>query len=150
MRKIGFVLAVLSTMSMTVLPVAPSYAATAAPEQSVQQTIANHATRGEAVIISQAQMNELATSNPALHAKLSAAYQTGTLPKLNKSEKAMLQKVTAANLDSFKAGQTAETWIIIAVVVVVLLLLWQPIVCKIFPWALGCQVAVGAPIRARG
>ena len=137
-------------MSLTIMPVTPSFAATPAPERTAQQAIANHAVNGDVVILSQGQMNELATSNPALHSKLSVAYQNGTVPKLTKTEKALLQKVTAANLDSFKAGQTAETWIIIAVVVVVLLLLWQPFVCKLFPWALGCQMAVGAPVRARG
>lgn len=131
------------------MPMTPSYAASPAPQQSVQQSVAKSAARGDAVILSQAQMNQLATSSPALHAKLSTAYQNGTVPKLTRAEKAMLANMTAGNLDAFKAGQTAETWIIIAVVAVVLLILWQPIVCKLFPWALGCQVVVAAPVRAR-
>jgi hypothetical protein len=153
MRKIGLVLAMISTLSMTVLPVVPTQAATPAPKATTQQQIAGYAARGDAYILSQGQMSQIATSNPALHAKLSKAYADNTIPKLTASEKRYVRSLTAQNLDEYKAGITTAGWIIIAaVIVVVALLLWQPIVCGVMPWMIGCApvVAAPAPVRVRG
>lgn len=146
MKKMGLVLALLSAFSMTVLPVAPSYAAAAAPERTARQAIVDHAARGEVVILSQAQMNDLAATKPALHAKLSAAYQNGTVPKLTASERRFVQTMTAGNLELFKAGLTGvETWIVVILVVALVWLLWRPVICTIFPGAWHCApYGVGA------
>jgi hypothetical protein len=146
MRKMGLVLALLSTMSMTVLPVAPSFAATSAPV-STEQKLAKYAKSGDLAVLSQAQMSRLAVSHPALHNKLLKASQNGTVPKLTAAEKKMVRTMTASNMDAFKAGDPATVWIVVAITVVVLLLLWQPVVCKVFPWAWGCALAY---VRARG
>ncbi len=138
MKKMGLVLALLSSVSMTVLPVAPSYAAAAAPKAPTQQVLVDHAARGNVAILSQAQMNTLAASHPTLHAKLLAAYQKGTVPSLTASEKKLVRSMTAQNLDAVKAGDGGATALVIVLSAVLLLLLWQPVVCKIFPWALGC------------
>jgi hypothetical protein len=142
----GLVLALLSTMSMTVLPVAPSFAATSAPV-STEQKMTNYAKSGDLAVLSQAQMSQLAVSHPALHNKLLKASQNGTVPKLTAAEKKMVRTMTASNMDAFKAGDPATVWIVVAITVVVLLLLWQPVVCKIFPWAWNCAPPY---VRARG
>jgi hypothetical protein len=151
MRKIGLLLAMLATFSMTVMQVVPSYAATSqtAPKVTKEQQIANYAARGDAYILSQGQMNQIAVSNPALHAKLSKAYESNAIPNLTASEKRYVRSLTASNLDEYRAGLTTTAWIVIAVVVVVLLiLLWRPIVCTLIPMSIGCA-PVGA-VRARG
>jgi hypothetical protein len=138
------VLALLATVSMTALPVTPSLAAST-PQTTTEQKMATYARKGDLAILSQAQMSVLAQSNPTLHAKLLKASQNGTVPKLNAAEKAQVRQLTAANIDAFRAGDPATVWIIVAVSAVVLLLLWQPVVCKVFPWAWGCApVAVVA------
>lgn len=138
------VLALLATVSMTAVPVAPSLAATSKPV-TAEQKMANYARKGDLAILSQAQMSVLAQTSPTLHAKLLKASQTGTVPKLNAAEKAQVRQLTAANIDAFRAGDPATVWIVVAVTAVVLLILWQPVVCKVFPWAWGCApVAVVA------
>ncbi len=112
MRKASFVLAVLAAMSMVVTPVAPSYAAgtTGAPvtvgaeKQKIRQQIATHAERGEAAILSKAQVDRLAVTNPKLHAKVMAAYRSNTIPQLTPGEKKILQAATNKNLSAYKAG----------------------------------------------
>jgi hypothetical protein len=149
MRKTGFALAVLSTIAMTVVPVAPSFAAKAQPS-AAQSTLLEHAQRGDVIVLSPTQMDQLATSNPALHAKLAAAHQAGKVPALTKSEKKIVNAMTLQNMDSIKAGDPATVWIIVVASVILLALIWQPIVCQIFPWALGCAPAVAAVVRTKG
>lgn len=146
MRKTGFALAMLAAITMTVVPVAPSFAAAPAPK-STEQKFIDHAKRGDVAVLSKAQMRALALSNPKLHAKLMKAYETSTVPRLSAAEKQYVRNLTQANLDSFKAGD-GGAWIVVAIVAVVLLILWQPVICKIFPWAIGC-VAYPAPVRSR-
>jgi hypothetical protein len=145
MRKTGFALAMIATIAMTVVPVAPSFAAAPAPK-SAEQKFVDHARRGDIAILSTAQMRAIAQSNPKLHAKLMRAYETSTVPRLTAAEKKYVRDVTQKNLATFKAGD-GSGWIIVAVVAIVLLILWQPVVCKIFPWAIGCVPY--HPVRAR-
>jgi hypothetical protein len=144
MRKTGFALAMLAALTMTVVPVAPSFAAAPAPK-STEQKFIDHAKRGDIAVLSKAQMRALAQSNPKLHAKLMKAYEANSVPSLSPAEKRYVRDLTQKNLDNFKAGDGGG-WIVVAIVVVVLLILWQPVVCKIFPWAIGCPVY---PVRAR-
>jgi hypothetical protein len=136
MKKMGLALALVACVSMTVVPVAPSFAATPAPKPAQQQLV-DHAKRGEAIILSQAQLDRLATTNKTLHAKIVKAHQTGSVPKLTVAEKKMLSTMTAGNLDEFKAGHVATVWIVIAVVAVVLLL-FTPLFCPIFTFMPSC------------
>jgi hypothetical protein len=145
MKKLGFVLALFAAFSMTVLPVAPSYAA--APKASAEQALADHAARGNIAVLSQAQLSALAASNPALYSKITTARDTGKVPHFTAAEKQTLRGMTAQNMDAFKAGDAGLTIIIVVASVILLLLLWQPVVCKIFPWALGCAPPV---VAARG
>lgn len=160
MRKMGLALALLASVSMTVLPVAPSYAATpqapkaATSPKAAKQALIGHAARGEAAILSQSQLDRLATTHPRLHAKIVAANKAGTVPKLTASEKKLLHVLTARNMDAFKAGwDPATVWIVVAIVVAVLIL-FTPIFCPIplFAWAPGCaRYAPAAPaVRVRG
>jgi hypothetical protein len=155
MRKMGLALALVACVSMTVVPVAPSFAASPAPKaapsaQSAKQKLANHAARGEAIILSKAQLDRLATTNKALHAKIVKAHQTGTVPKLTAAEKKQMRIMTAGNLDAFKAGwDPATVWIVVAVVVAVLIL-FTPIFCPIFGFLPACaRYAPAAPVTAR-
>lgn len=126
---------------MTILPVAPSFAASPAPETS-QQALIRHAARGDIVVLSPAQMSALEQSNPSLHAKLLAAHNTGKVPHLTKAEKALVRSLTQANMGDIKAGWAAG-WVIVAVVGGVLLVLfWQPWVCHTWTWAWGCAPPV--------
>lgn len=150
MQRTGFALALLATIAMTVVPVAPSFAA--APKQdraAAQQALVKHAAKGDIIVLSPAQMNQLAASNPALHSKLATAHQAGKVPKLSPAEKRHVAALTQQNMAQIKAGDiTTAGWVIIAVSAIVLLLLWQPIVCTLFPWAIGCvPVRVAAPRR---
>ena len=78
----------------------------------VRETLANRAGHGEAAILSQAQMNDLARTHPALHAKLMNAYRTLSIPKLTPAEKKLVDQMTAGNLDAFKAGFPAECGVV--------------------------------------
>jgi hypothetical protein len=152
MRKMGLALALVACVSMTVVPVAPSFAATPAPKsaQSAKQALADHAARGEAIILSKAQLDRLATTNKVLHAKIVKAHETGTVPKLTASEKKQMRTMTAGNLDEFKAGHVGTVWIVVAVVVAVLIL-FTPIFCPIFTFMPSCaRYAPGAPVAVRG
>ena len=114
MKKLNFAVAALAAVSMVVTPVAPSFAqddryAPKMQQQVVSKTdarkkIARHAERGEAAILSKAQVDRLAKSNPKLHARLMTAYNSGTVPALTQSEKKMLASVTQSNLKEYKAG----------------------------------------------
>jgi hypothetical protein len=123
MKRTGFALAFVAAIAMTITPVAPSFAAAPKQQMSANQTLADHAVRGDVVVLSPAQMNELAVSKPALHAKLAAAHRTGTVPKLTSSEKLYVAKLTQSNINQIKAGD-GGAWIVVAVVVAVLLWLW--------------------------
>lgn len=167
MKRTSFVLAVLAALSMVITPVAPSYAAGMAGEpakasvspekQKIRQQIAAHAERGEAAILSKAQLDRLAVTNPKLHAKVMTAYHTNTIPQLTPSEKKTLQAATDKNLAAYKAGGypglagagagasiAAGGWIAIGLIVFVLFLivaqftspgLAQRLLQILFPWA---------------
>jgi hypothetical protein len=115
MRKLNFAVAMIAAVSMVVTPVAPSFAqddsrfmpkvqTQAVSKKDTREKIAAHAARGEAAILSKAQMDRLARTNLKLHARLMAAYSTGTVPKLSAAEKKMLASTTQANLEQYKAG----------------------------------------------
>lgn len=127
MKRIGFALAFVATIAMTVMPVAPSFAAAQKQQIPANQALAEHAARGDVVVLSPAQMNALAVSKPALHAKLAAAHQTGTVPKLTSSEKRHVAALTQSNINQIKAGD-GGVWlvVVVAVAVAVLLLFWWP------------------------
>lgn len=120
MKKLSFVIAMLAALSMVVTPVAPSFASEAGESgtsrfvepqatksKQVRQQIAAHAQRGDAAILSKAQVDRLAATNPKLHAKLMKAYNAGTAPSLTPTEKKMLTAKTNANLEQYKAGNPA-------------------------------------------
>jgi hypothetical protein len=145
MKKLNFAVAMVAAVSMVVTPVVPSFAqeadryAPAMQQQVVSKTdtrnkIARHAERGEAAILSKAQVDRLARTNPKLHARLMAAYNNGTVPSLTQSEKKMLAATTQANLKDYKAGDpglvatgavlTAGFWFAIGLIGVVALLIF--------------------------
>ena len=148
MKTVNFAVAMLAAISMVVTPVAPSFAfdapggraeQVAKPQavsaKSTRQKIATHAERGEAAILSKAQVDRLATTNPKLHARLMAAYNSGTVPSLTAKEKKMLIATTQANLKQYKAGDpggivgTAAVlsvggWFVVGFLVVVVLLMF--------------------------
>jgi hypothetical protein len=145
MKKLNFAVAMLAAVSMVVTPVVPSFAQEAdryAPSMQQQavskmdtrRKIAHHAERGEAAILSKAQVDRLARTNPKLHARLMAAYTNGTVPSLTQSEKKMLASTTQANLKDYKAGDpgligtsvalTAGFWFAIGLIGVVALLIF--------------------------
>lgn len=116
MKKTSFAVAMLAAISMVVTPVAPSFAkddsrylpavqeSVVKGKQTSREKITAHAQAGEAAIVSKAQMDRLARTNPKLHARLMAAYNAGTVPSLTAAEKKMLVATTKANLDQYKAG----------------------------------------------
>jgi len=153
MQRTGFALAFLAAIAMTVMPVTPSFAASPKQDKAAaQQALATHAEQGDVIVLSPAQMEQLAVSNPALHAKLAAAQQTGQVPSLSPAEKRYVTALTQQNMDQIKAGDpSTAAWIIIGVsVVVLLLLLGNPTACSMFPWAIGCvRPAVAAPVKVK-
>ena len=143
MKKLNFAVAALAAVSMVVTPIGPSFAQDAdryAHQQVVSKTdarnkIVRHAERGEAAILSKAQVDRLAKTNPKLHARLMAAYNNGTVPKLTQSEKKMLASVTQSNLKEYKAAGdpitvstalvlTAGAWFAIGLIGLVALLIF--------------------------
>ena len=70
----------------------------------VREKLASYAARGEAAILSRAQMDELARTQPALYGKLMSAYRTASVPKLTADEKKLVDRLTAGNIEAFKAG----------------------------------------------
>ena len=76
--------------------------------REMREKLVNHARRGEAAIFSQAQMDDLARTHPALHAKLMNAYRNMSVPHLTAAEKNLVDQITAGNLDAFKAGGLPE------------------------------------------
>jgi hypothetical protein len=129
---------------MTVTPVAPSFAAVPKQDKATaQKSLVKHAEQGDVIVLSPAQMGQLAASRPALHAKLTAAHQSGKVPSLSAAEKRHVTALTQQNMAQIKGGDISTAgWIIIALSVIVVLWLWQPVVCVLFPWALGCPVVV--------
>jgi hypothetical protein len=138
--RFGFVLTVLSALAMAMLPAMPSFAAQRAPLTASQQALVDHAVRGDVVVLSPEQMMSLAQSNPALHAKLTAAHNTGTVPKLTPAEKRIVAGLTAQNLDALKAGHVWSAWVIVAIVAGVWLLL-----CAIANWGFPCLPFLARP-----
>jgi len=69
-----------------------------------REKLASHAARGEAAILSRAQMDELSRTRPALYAKLMRAYRTASTPNLTAEEKKLVDRLTAGNIEAFKAG----------------------------------------------
>src|SRR3954468_11574672 len=98
MKKLSLALAVAAALSTVVVPIAPASAATAVARTASHGALANHAERGNAIILSQTQLNGLARSNPQLHAKLMAAYRTNSIPQLSKGEKRTVQAITQKNM----------------------------------------------------
>ncbi|MBX6426716.1 MAG: hypothetical protein IRZ09_12435 [Variibacter sp.] len=144
MRRTSFALALLASVSMTIIPVAPSQAAAPARAATTNELVARQAANGNLVVLSQAQMSELARAHPRLHAKLAAAYAKGTVPTLTKAEKRLVRAMTAQNLDDIKAG--VEGWVVVAIVAgaLLFLFLFTPIGCGLFPWAPACGTRVVA------
>jgi hypothetical protein len=128
MKKLSLALAVAAALSTVVVPIAPASAATAVARTASHGALANHAERGNAIILSQTQLNGLARSNPQLHAKLMAAYRTNSIPQLSKGEKRTVQAITQKNMADYKAGHVAAwVWVVIALAIVVLfILLFSP------------------------
>jgi hypothetical protein len=149
MRKTGFALALLSAIAMTVAPITPSFAAAKQDRSAAQQALVNHAARGDVIVLSQPQMDQLAVSNPALHAKLAAAHQAGQVPALTKAEKQTVNALTQQNMADIKAGAwPVAAWIIIAAVVG--LFLFTPLFCGIFPFGLACAPAGAVVVKSKG
>lgn len=117
MKVLSLAVAMLAAVSMVVTPVAPSFAqglddsrympkvqAQSVTAKASRQKITAHAERGEAAILSKAQMDRLAKSDPKLHARLMTAYDNGSVPSLTPKEKKMLTAMTQSNLETYKAG----------------------------------------------
>jgi hypothetical protein len=123
MKKLNFAVAMIAAVSMVVTPVAPSFAqddsrfmpkvqeSVVKGKQASREKIVAHAQRGEAAIVSKAQMDRIAKTNPKLHARLMAAYNAGTVPSLSVSEKKMLVATTNSNLEQYKAGLPAPAYV---------------------------------------
>jgi len=123
MKKLNFAVAMLAAASMVVTPVAPSFAmddsrylpkvqeSVVKGKQTSRDKIIAHAQAGEAAIVSKAQMDRLAKTNPKLHARLMAAYNAGTVPSLSAAEKKMLVATTKSNLEQYKAGMPAPVYV---------------------------------------
>ena len=136
MKSISFALALLAAIGIVAQPIVPAYAVSAdepvhisQPQRPASQLVvgetldefilnsqmdrdtrdklADHAQLGEAAIISQAQMNDLARTHPSLHAKLMNAYRTLSVPRLTADERRLVNQITAGNLAAFKAGDGA-------------------------------------------
>ncbi|HET9904667.1 MAG TPA: hypothetical protein VFQ27_13315 [Xanthobacteraceae bacterium] len=148
MRKMSFALALLASVSMTFIPVAPSYAAAPARASSANELVVKHAAKGNLAVLSQAQMNALARTHPSLHARLAKAAANGTVPKLSKAERRLLNNLTAQNMDDIKAG--VNGWVVVAIVAGALFVLFflTPIGCAILPFMPFC--APPPPVMARG
>ena len=132
MRKIGLAFALLASVSMTVLPVAPGYAATSAPSksatppQSAKQALAKHAARGEAAIISKAQLDRLAVTHPRLHAKIVAANQAGTNLNQFLHGRGIQQFTVYHPADRFWTFQLIEAALFVAVAAVLIgVVVWR-------------------------
>jgi hypothetical protein len=116
MKKLSFAVAMIAAVSLVVTPVAPAFAQkddsrylpavqqAALTKSEARQKIVAHAERGEAAILSKAQVDQLARTNPKLHAKLMTAYNSGTVPSLTPAEKKMLVATTKSNLAQYKAA----------------------------------------------
>jgi len=76
-------------------------------DRKTREQLADSAQHGEAAILSREQMDCLARTHPALHAKLMNAYTS--IPKLTADEKKLLAQLTAENLSAFKAGAPCLT-----------------------------------------
>lgn len=148
MRKVSFALALLATVSMTLIPVTPSYAASRARAETPSELVVKHASHGNLAVLSQAQMAELARTHPRLHARLAAAAAKGTVPKLSKAERKLVRSMTAQNMNDIKAG--VDGWVIVAIVAgaVFVLFFLTPIGCAILPFMPWC--APPPPVYARG
>jgi hypothetical protein len=142
----------LAAVTMTVLPAIPAQAAivgeprgkaASVSSDKSGQLIADHAARGNVAILSQAQMNRLAKSNPGLHRKLMTAYKAGTVPSLTPAEKQQVAGMTSRNLADYKAGTAAATgslfmlWLIPLVILPLIIWEWhfsgqQPAAYRLF------------------
>jgi hypothetical protein len=148
MRKMSFALALLATVSMTFIPVAPSYAASRDRATTANELVVKHAANGNLAVLSQAQMAQLARTHPSLHARLAKAAAKGTVPKLSKAEKRLVRTMTAQNMNDIKAG--VNGWVVVAIVAGAIFVLFflTPIGCAILPFMPWC--APPAPVYARG
>lgn len=139
MKKLSLTLAVVAALATVVVPVAPAQAATdraATSPAARHRAIADHAERGNAAILSKAQMQRLKRSDPALYAKLYKAHTTGTIPVLTAAEQKHVKAMSDGNLKQFRAGSpsigyaaaggtafSTGFWIVLALTIVVLLLI---------------------------
>ena len=111
MRKIGFVLALLSALSMTA---APAISATASsPAQTSKQT--KRATEKVAMLLPN-QLDELARLDPALHDKVMKAKTSGKNLVVSPAEGAVLAALSQKAEDEISAG--AVDWLIVTTAVV--------------------------------
>lgn len=101
MKKFGVILALVATFAMSLLQITPSFAADGARGDKLSDL----ARRGQIAIVTPAQMDALAKSNPVLHAKLKDAYTSQTPPKLTAAEKSTVRRMTMDNLKAVKAGE---------------------------------------------
>jgi len=145
MKKASFVVAMLAAVSMVLAPMTPVQASepgesgmsrfVAMTGAQPRQKIASHAQKGEAAILTKAQVAQIAKTNPKLHARLMAAYNSGTVPVLSASEKKMLASATQSNLEQYKAGNpfafgagtaalAAGGWFVVGLIAFVALLLF--------------------------
>jgi hypothetical protein len=125
LKRLSLALALLAAASLVISPVAPAYAASMKSAKAKTEWIASHAKKGNIAILSTQQMRVLAVTNPRLHAKLWAAYQKSSVPKLTRGERKYVAAVTTKNLDRFIAGSGGAEWIVVAVIIaVILLFLW--------------------------
>jgi hypothetical protein len=123
LKKLSLALALLAAASLVISPVAPAYAASVKSEKAKTEWITSQAKKGNVAILSTAQMRVLAVANPKLHAKLWAAYNKGSVPKLTRSEGKLVAKLTTNNLAKFSAAGTE--WVVVALIVAaVILLIW--------------------------
>lgn len=101
MRKVGFALALMSTVSMTVVPSVPAFASNPSSptnRQTVQSPLV--------AAITTDQLGALAKSNPRLHKKI-VAYNSGSPILVTPSEGRTLRALNKQTLASVKGGSFA-------------------------------------------
>jgi hypothetical protein len=114
MKKLGLVLALMSSVSMTVLPVTPSWAATPSSGRATAGKQLQHT-----AAITQKQLDVLAKSRPSLYAKI-LAHKGGSPLVVTPAEARMLQAMNKQALASVSAGDPAA--LIVALLPAVLFL----------------------------
>jgi hypothetical protein len=115
MRKTSLALAALATVLISTCVatgIVPAVASDAQNIAAVPNSRANPAItkpkQEDVIILTREQMNDLATSNPALHSKLTLAAELGKAPNLSREEKGQLKALTLNNLTGFRAGDAVN------------------------------------------